>query len=110
MSKITPINARNKLVRCFIDMNKKSVKQRTKGRGGKVCDMDIERQLTDYVKKAFELVGEDFSNPRKESFPKVMALLRHRCAAKANEKDVMQHIHKMMAMVKKIDGGKGIGV
>lgn len=101
MPKITPIYIRNRLVRCFVNVNKRFIKEQARKQGKKISDKDIEKQLTADVKRAFELVKEDFSNPRRESFPKVIALLRQRCKMpKENEEDIMKRIHNLMGLVK----------
>lgn len=103
MPKIAPIYVRNRLVECFINIDKPFIKEQAKKQGKKISDKDIEKQLTADVKKAFEIVKEDFSNPGKESFPKVMALLRHKYKApKKGEKEIMKNIHKMMDLIKRL--------
>jgi|GEM_PF-6779314 len=103
MSRITPIYVRNKLIKCFIDINKKIIKEQTKNKRKKISDKDIEKKLTNDVKKAFKLVKEDFSNPRRKSFPKVIALLRHKCkSVRGGEDEIMKNIRKIMALIKKL--------
>ena len=100
MSKITPIDVRNKLIKCFININKKLIKEQAKKQGKKIYDKDIEKQLTADVKKAFELVKEDFSNPRKESFPKVIALLRRKCKLpEKGEKEIREILDKIVKVI-----------
>ena len=99
---LTPLYVRDKLVECFINANKRTIAEQAKKLGKEISDKDVERQLKANVKKAFKLVKEDFSNPRKESFPKVLALLSHRCKSSKKEKEVMKNVHKMMALVKKL--------
>jgi hypothetical protein len=76
MPKITPIYVRDKLVECFINANKKFIREQAKKQWKKISDKEIEKLSKADVKKAFEMVKEDFSNPRKESFAKVISLLR----------------------------------
>ncbi|MFH1127506.1 MAG: hypothetical protein V1718_05350 [archaeon] len=104
MPEITPIYVRDKLVECFVNTNRRMIKEQAKKKGKRIPDKDIERQLKAEVKKAFERANEDFSNPRKESFPKVMALLRSRCASmpEKDEEEIMEHIHEIMDLVNSI--------
>ncbi len=101
--KLTPLFVRDQLIQCFIKTNKKFLKEQAKKSGKNLSPQEIEKRLKADVKKAFELVNEDFSNPKKESFPKVISLLRQKSKlAKKTEKEIMQHIHQIMALVKKL--------
>jgi len=101
--KITPIQVRDAMVRCFSlaqEDFKKYVKENTD-----IAPKKIERFFVDFlIEKAFIDVGGDFNNPTKENFLQVVILLQeHATRAFRDSSIIKKHTEEIKQLIDKLE-------
>jgi hypothetical protein len=101
--KITPLQVRDAIVRCFSIAQedlKKYVKENTD-----IAPEKIERFFVDYlIEKAFKDVGGDFHNPTKESLLQVVRQLQEHAIKAFRDSSIIQnHTEEIKQLIDKLE-------
>lgn len=95
----SPMEARDELVKCFVDAQFDKIHDSAKRLGGMHSREDVERMIALQVKEAFARVGADFDAPRREDFPRVMEVLAQKALAMGKSTAEVEAHRKQMEAV-----------
>ena len=101
--KITPIQVRDAIVRCFSlaqEELKKSMRENTD-----IEPKTIEKMFVDYlIENAFKEAGGDFNNPTKETLIQVVMRLKEYAANAFRDSDIIEkHAGEIKQLIDKLD-------
>ncbi len=98
---MTPIKARDLIVKCFFEAQKETFLRSRKDLGLDTSDEDLYASVVGAVRMAFNEIAGDFDNPSKEQLFQVVEVLARKAKAWGTPEDIVEH-HK--GQIKKIFG------
>lgn len=110
---LTPLKARELIVKCFFTAQKEIFENARKKKGIPFTDEDIKTTVTAAIRSVFVQIGADFDNPTEESLLKVVETLTVYAKSWRTPQDIIDHhktqIKKILAALKNTptspDGG-----
>ena len=101
--KITPIQVRNAIIKCFSQAQEELMEYMKKTTD--IKPEDIKKMYVDYViEKAFEDVGGDFKNPTKETLIQVIRKLKEYAVGVFREHEIIEkHAGEIKQLIDKLD-------
>ena len=94
---LTPVKARDIIVKCFVEAQRETMFRASQRLGTKADDKQIETMVCNLVKMSFKRAGANFDEPTKMDLAEVIEILAGKAKAMGTPKDIVEFHHQMIS-------------
>ena len=90
---LTPLKARDLIIRCFFEAQKETLARVKQTLGRETSDEEIQKSVVNLIKLTFKEVGGSYENPTKKGLGNLVQSLAQKSSAWGTPNDIIEH-HK----------------
>ena len=99
LADLTPIRARDLVIKCFLEAQKETYHRIKQTIGVSDTEEEVQKTVLAGIRGTFKEVGGDFENPTKESLLNVVELLSKKAKLWGTPPDIIEFHKKCMEMI-----------
>lgn len=99
LENLTPLGARDIVVRCFYNAQRETFERAAQRIGAKPSDEELRKTVEGAVRLAFRAAKADFENPTRASLMEAVQSLASKAAAMGTPPDIIEHHRTQLGKV-----------